>query len=174
MVQNWPTYESFIRKYVHKSISFDRFASEIVDQINKNTSPVQILDHIGQLRTASGTGQTINNPIPAPVISPTLSKPVPSKPGSAPPLIDPFDNVIDPHEKDAKTVAELEKEIASLEETPEIKSFLQPKSNFVAIQKIGTERIILKLILILFKLSPENMELLRKLLLIKVHPILQK
>jgi hypothetical protein len=121
MVQNWPTYESFIRKYVHKSIPFDRFASEIVDQINKHTAPVRILDHIGQLRTTSGTGTTINNPIPIPEISPTPSKPNPVSP------------VFDSRQEDAEKVVKLEHEIELLNNEPAIKSFLEPASNYVAL-----------------------------------------
>lgn len=42
------------------------------------------------------------------------------------PVIDPLDNVIDPRDKDAETVAELEKEIPSLEEAPEINHSYNP------------------------------------------------
>lgn len=62
VVTNWANYKDFLKPYMKKPITYERFKTEFLIQINKNTAPVQILDKINNLQLVQGTGQTFTDP----------------------------------------------------------------------------------------------------------------
>jgi predicted DNA-binding transcriptional regulator len=59
---NFDLYNAFLQQYLKKKISYERFQSEFLDYINKNTAPEQILDKINNLQMINGTGTVITDP----------------------------------------------------------------------------------------------------------------
>jgi hypothetical protein len=64
---NWESYKAFLQQYLKRHISFDRFVSEFIDHINKNTAPEQILDRINNLQLINGTGAVLYDPSLRPI-----------------------------------------------------------------------------------------------------------